>query len=257
MEDGRPLLIVGDVQGDSERLEQALGPYPPDAVTTVFLGDFFQGGVANGAGGAACAKLARERPHSHCVMGNHELFILCVLEELQSRHVLLPNRSSSTHLIRVWQERRGDWADLECLATEGELEQWVRELPLVWKAPDGTLAQHCDDVAYAQLGGSVDEINERARDMLKTAGGARALMPYVVGRGGLKDRSAVESYLQALGGSRIVHGHTSHRGLVPTSSHDGLVWNFDGMFSRYWVRLPSEAPAGPIAATVGLLPVLA
>src|SRR5258707_5415846 len=41
---GRPLLIVGDIQGDAERLELALAPYPEDEVDTVFLGDFFQGG---------------------------------------------------------------------------------------------------------------------------------------------------------------------------------------------------------------------
>ncbi|HWW09112.1 MAG TPA: metallophosphoesterase family protein, partial [Candidatus Acidoferrales bacterium] len=76
----RPTLIVGDVQGDIERLEEALEAFPQDEVETIFLGDFFQGGEPGAAGGAAAARLARRRRNSRAVLGNHDLFLLVVLE---------------------------------------------------------------------------------------------------------------------------------------------------------------------------------
>src|SRR2546425_1026850 len=60
----RPILIVGDVQGDAERLAAALETWPEDEVDTIFLGDFFQGGPPGEAGGAAAARIARGRRNS-------------------------------------------------------------------------------------------------------------------------------------------------------------------------------------------------
>jgi hypothetical protein len=39
------------------------------------------------------------------------------------------------------------------------------------------------------------------------------------------------------------------------ASHGGRIWSFDGCFSRYWARGADES-AGPVEATVGLLPEL-
>ena len=76
----RPTLIVGDVQGDVDRLREALEPYPEDEVDTVFLGDFFQGGEPGAGGGAAAARLAMQRRNARSVLGNHDLFLLVMVE---------------------------------------------------------------------------------------------------------------------------------------------------------------------------------
>jgi len=81
----RATLIVGDVQGDVGRLVEALEPYPEDEVDTVFLGDFFQGGEPGAGGGAAAAKLAMSRRNARAVLGNHDLFLLVMLERSRGK----------------------------------------------------------------------------------------------------------------------------------------------------------------------------
>ena len=76
-----PVLIVGDVQGDHERLAGALAAFPEDKVETVFLGDFFTGGRPGDAGGHKAARIAMERRHSRAILGNHDLLVLALIEE--------------------------------------------------------------------------------------------------------------------------------------------------------------------------------
>ena len=115
----RPLLVVGDVQGDVERLEEALQPYPEDDVDTVFLGDFFQGGRPGRGGGAAAARLAKERRNSRSVLGNHDLFLLAVLERRRGVEPPEPWRARDrAELEALWLHRRGDWADLDAVAAD-------------------------------------------------------------------------------------------------------------------------------------------
>ncbi|HEY0410760.1 MAG TPA: metallophosphoesterase family protein, partial [Candidatus Dormibacteraeota bacterium] len=163
----RPLLVVGDVQGDAERLVEALAGYPEDEVDTIFLGDFFQGGPPGAGGGAAAAQIARRRRNASSILGNHDLLLLCVLEEVRlgrtPEAVLDGDRRS---LAEVWLWRRGDWADLRAVADDPGLEAWLRSLPLMLRLDDGTLVQHCDDDAYARLGDDVDGVNARAREAL-------------------------------------------------------------------------------------------
>jgi hypothetical protein len=252
----RPLLIVGDVQGDAERLASALEPYPEDEVDTVFLGDFFQGGPPGEGGGAAAARIARARGNAQSVLGNHDLMLLCVLEEVRSGHtpaaVLQFGKRS---LADVWLWRRGDWEDLRQVADDPDLEAWLRSLPLMLRLPDGTLVQHCDDDAYARLGGSVEQVNDAARTLLTRPQGAWEVFWYTVGRRTFRDADRLHSHLEHFDATRVIHGHTPHHNDRPTSQHDGRVWSFDGCFSRYWTRDDSGS-YGPIEATVGLLPAL-
>src|ERR1019366_7877392 len=76
-----PILVVGDVQGDHERLAEALAAFPEDEVETVFLGDFFTGGRPGGAGGHRAARIAMERRHSRAILGNHDLLVMALIEE--------------------------------------------------------------------------------------------------------------------------------------------------------------------------------
>jgi hypothetical protein len=187
------VLIVGDVQGDVERLEEALREYPDDEVDTVFLGDFFQGGEPGAGGGAAAARVARARRNPRAVLGNHDLFLLLVLE--RSRGVadsLEWQTRSGLSVEELWLSRRGDWADLRAVADDPGLEAWLRDLPLMLLLDDGTLAQHTDDDRYAEVGRSVDEVNTHARDLLRVPGGVLDALRYTVGRHAFDDAARLD-----------------------------------------------------------------
>lgn len=252
----RPLLIVGDVQGDVERLEEALEPYPEDEVETVFLGDFFQGGRPGHGGGAAAARLARARANSRAVLGNHDLFLLAVLE--RRRGVDPPDAWATRDpaaLEALWLHRRGDWADLDAVDADPGLEAWLRALPFMILRDDGTLVQHTDDDLYATLGDSVEGVNRRAREWLETPGGVFSAVRALFGRRAFIDRGRLDAYLAHFRARRLVHGHTPHWEESPSVGHDGRIWGFDGRFSRYWSREEGES-SGPIGATVAILPEL-
>ncbi len=250
----RPILIVGDVQGDVERLEEALGSYPAEEVDTIFLGDFFQGGRPGAGGGAAAARLARDRKNSRSVIGNHDIFLLVILERRLGVADAGEWRARDGGPIEdVWLNRRGDWADLHAVADDPELETWVRNLPAMLLLDDGTLVQHTDDDAYAELGATIDGVNQRMRELLTTPGGVRTALRYTIGRHAFDDVERLDRYLDRFGARRLVHGHTPHWHETPREQHSGRVLGFDGRFSRYWTQGSGE-PSGPIGATVALLP---
>ncbi|MHB8717606.1 MAG: metallophosphoesterase [Candidatus Dormibacteria bacterium] len=252
----RPLLIVGDVQGDVDRLDDALRAYPEDAVDTIFLGDFFQGGEPGRGGGAAAANLARGRRNSRAVLGNHDLFLLAVLE--RRRGVALPPQWRARDpgdLEALWRSRRGDYADLAAVEADPSLEAWLRHLPFLILLEDGTLVQHNDDDVFLRLGGSVDEVNARAAAWLESPGGVFVAARTLFGRHAFRERRRLEHYLAGFGARRLVHGHTPHWEETPAVDHDGRLWGFDGRFSRFWPREAGEE-VGPVGATIALLPAL-
>ncbi|HEX6538772.1 MAG TPA: metallophosphoesterase [Candidatus Dormibacteraeota bacterium] len=252
----RPVLVVGDVQGDVERLQEALQPYPEDEVDTVFLGDFFQGGQPGAGGGAAAARVARARHNSISVLGNHDLFLLVVLERARGVSAAVEWQTrSGVSVEELWLNRRGDWADLRAVADDPGLEAWLRSLPLMLLLDDGTLAQHTDDDRYAELGASVTEVNGRTRELLDVPGGVMQVLRYTIGRHAFDDAGRLDRYLRRFGARRLVHGHTPHHADRPLASHGGRVLSYDGRFSRFWSRDPDDA-SGPMGATVALLPPL-
>ena len=167
---------------------QALEPYPEDEVDTVFLGDFFQGGEPGAGGGAAAATLAMERRNARSVLGNHDLFLLVMLERSRGGDQLGAWRTRDGLSIEdLWLSRRGDWADLDAVASDAELEAWLRALPFLVELEDGTLAQHTDDDRYAEIGDTVDAVNAAVRAWLATRGGAFQSLRYTIGRHGFDD----------------------------------------------------------------------
>jgi hypothetical protein len=182
--------------------------------------------------------------------------LLCVLEEVRTGWTPpAVQQLGRRTLAEIWLWRRGDWADLEQVAADAELEAWLRGLPLMLRLDDGTLVQHCDDDAYMRLGAGVDAVNDAGRTMLARPQGVWELFWYTVGRRTFRDATRLQRHLEHFGARRVVHGHTPHHGERPTSMHDGRVWSFDGCFSRYWARDGGDT-AGPIEATVGMLPPL-
>ncbi|HYA00581.1 MAG TPA: metallophosphoesterase family protein [Candidatus Binatia bacterium] len=248
-----PTLIVGDVQGDHERLAEALTAYPDDEVETIFLGDFFTGGRPGDAGGHRAARIALGRRNSRAILGNHDLLVMALVEERRHGGERLRARDGEL-LETIWRRRRGDPADLAALAADGEMEEWLRGLPVMLLLDDATLVQHTDDDAYAALGDSVAAVN-RAAALMLTQGpaGLLGLLRHLIGRRAFDDAPRLDAYLRRFGARRLVHGHTPHWGSGPDIRHSGRLIGYDGRFSRFWGRDPGEEP-GPVGATIALLP---
>src|SRR5258708_22173394 len=109
-----PVLIVGDVHGDLERLFQALRSYPADQWHTVFVGDL----VDYGMFGVGALRYARDRANTTVLMGNHEVALLWALRD--------PTR------VGFWMSIGGQEHDLDELRRDPALPPWppVRPAPV-------------------------------------------------------------------------------------------------------------------------------
>src|ERR1700681_2842690 len=222
-----PILIVGDVHGDLERLFQALKPYPASEWRTIFLGDL----VDNGPFGVGNLRYARDRAHSVVLLGNHEVAMLWALRD--------PTR------IGFWIGIGGQEHDLSELAKDVALQQWMRERPALLQLRDSTLVQHCGTDSYALLlekdaTDPVATINARAHQLLLDGGEAQ-----------LWDLLSGKNIFPAQPERLVVFGHTPHRGSSPEVHHGGKAINFDGGFSRFHSKFQRRSPLG---ASVAPLP---
>src|SRR5260370_11490894 len=129
--DNLPVLIVGDVHGDLERLFEALKPYPADLWHTVFVGDL----VDYGMFGVGAVRYARDRANTTVLLGNHEVAMLWAL------------RDSSR--IGFWMSAGGQRHDLDELIPEEGLKAWLRDRPPLVTLPAATPVPNCGDEAYA------------------------------------------------------------------------------------------------------------
>src|ERR1700694_740354 len=155
-----PVLIVGDVHGDLERLFQALKPYPAADWQTIFLGDL----VDYGPFGVGALRYAHDRANSTVLLGNHEVAMLWALRD--------PTR------IGFWISIGGQQHDLDELAKDAPLQQWMRERPALFQLADRTLAQHCGSDSYATLletgdANSIAAVNARVHELLAQDGEAK------------------------------------------------------------------------------------
>jgi hypothetical protein len=233
-----PVLIVGDVHGDLERLFEALKPYPSTDWHTIFLGDL----VDYGMFGTGALRYARDRSNSTVVLGNHEVAMLLALRD--------PSR------IGPWIAIGGQRHDLDELARDPVLQEWMRELPALVRLPDGTLAQHCGSDAYSQLieAGAPDPVaavNARVRDLLHN-GGESTLWDLLSGPNIFTAQpERLQRWLDTTGSRRVVFGHKPHGGRVPERSHSGKAINFDGGFSRSHRKFRRLNPIGATVAPLG------
>jgi hypothetical protein len=236
--DDLPVLIVGDVHGDLERLFQALKPYPANEWRTIFLGDL----IDYGPFGVGALRYGRDRANSVVLLGNHEVAMLWALRD--------PTR------IGFWMGIGGQRHDLDELARDQSLQEWMRARPALIKLSDGTLAQHCGSDAYATLleksvPDPIDAINARVRELL-SAEGEQGLWEVLSGRNILPTQpERLDRWLELTGSRRVVFGHNPHRSARPEIYHGGKAINFDGGFSRYHMKFRRHTPLG---ATVAPLP---
>ena len=236
---GLPVLIVGDVHGDLQRLFAALKPYPADRWHTIFLGDL----VDYGMFGVGCLRFARDRANSEVLLGNHEVAMLGALRD--------------PSLIGFYISIGGQKHDLDELRKDEPLQKWLTQRPLLLKLDDGTLAQHCGNDDYRLL---LDKEMSRDADPVATintngslvleAGDTRLLWQVMSGKGVFAAQpERLERWLELTGSRRVVFGHTPHRQSEPAHYHGGKAINFDGGLSRVHYRR-----AAPLAASVGPLP---
>lgn len=233
--DELPVLIVGDVHGDLERLFQALKPYPAAEWHTVFLGDL----VDYGMFGVGALRYARDRANSSVLLGNHEIAMLWALRD--------PAR------IGWWISVGGQRHDLDELARDTPLQEWMRERPALMKLADETLVQHCGNDAYASLieiddSKPLDAINMRVRELLSDDGEPK-LWDLLSGSNiFVAQPMRLERWLEITDSRRVVFGHKPHGGRVPQSSHGGRALNFDGGFSRSHRKYRHASPMGATVA---------
>jgi len=234
--DDLPVLIVGDVHADLERLFEALKPYPPDQWHTIFLGDL----VDTGMFGVGTMRYARDRPNTTVVLGNHEVMMLWALRD--------PTR------IGPWISIGGQRHDLDELAKDAPLQEWMRERPALIRLPDRTLIQHCGNDDYALLIDATDPdvveaVNAQARHLLLNEGESR-LWDAMSGPNTFERQpERLDRWLRMTDSRRVVFGHSPHRHRSPQTYHDGKALNFDGVFSRsFGARFRLHAPVGATVA---------
>jgi calcineurin-like phosphoesterase family protein len=235
-----PVVIVGDVHGDLERLFQALRPYPADEWHTVFVGDL----VDYGMFGVGALRYARDRANTTVLIGNHEVAMLWALRD--------PAR------IGFWMSIGGHEHDLAELTGDSALQSWLRQRPALVLLHDGTLVQHCGHDGYsrwmdASAGDRIDSVVARARDLLMH-GGEPELWDVLSARNVFDQQpDRLQRWLEATNSRRVVFGHTPHNGRAPAVYHGGKAINVDGVFSRSHAKYRRVSP---IAASVVTLDAL-
>jgi len=166
-----PILIVGDVHGDVERLFAALEPYPADRWYTIFLGDLVDYGIF----GVGAMRYARDRANSEVLLGNHEVAMLWALRD--------PTR------VGFWMSIGGQEHDLAELRKDQDLQGWMRERPALLPLHDRTLVQHYGNDAYLDLISIVEadpvghpERSQRFRNAARTRRSLARAHPQPAGR---------------------------------------------------------------------------
>lgn len=236
-----PLLAVGDVHGDLERLFQALAPYPPDRWQTVFLGDLVDGGPF----GVGALRYARDRPNSVVLLGNHEVLMLWALRDRDR--------------LPYWLGNGGELHDLEELRRDEPLQHWMRGLPLLFREAR-TLFQHSDSDLYARLlePGDPDPlaaVNAAGRRLMEAGGEAELWDILSPGRIFRSAPARLGAWLEVMGCERLIHGHKPHDRAAPDAYHGGRAIDFDGRLSRfqgrarYRRRTPLSASVGPVESS--------
>jgi hypothetical protein len=237
--DDLPVLIVGDVHGDLERLFSALKRYPADQWRTIFLGDL----VDYGMFGVGALRYARDRANSTVLLGNHEVAMIWALRD--------PSR------VGYWISIGGQRHDLEELSSDPALQAWLYARPALARLGDGTLVQHCGHDGYARwLPDDGDQdvvgaVNFRVHQLL-VDGHEDELWDVLSAKNVFESQALrLDSWLQATNSRRVVFGHTPHRQKKPAVFHGGRAINFDGGLSRGHRKFhssPASASVAPLEA---------
>ena len=153
-----------------------------------------------------------ERRNARSVLGNHDLFLLVMLERSRGGDQLGHWRTRDGLSIEdLWLSRRGDWADLNAVASDADLEAWLRALPVPRRARGrDPCAAHRRRPLRRDRRQRRRRSTRRSARWLATRGGAFQSLRYTIGRHGFDDPDRLRRYLEHFGVRRVVHGHTPH-----------------------------------------------
>jgi len=137
-----------------------------------------------------------------CLLGNHEAGLISVLR-LAREDCGVPGLTFQA----VWEMNGGVASDLERLRPEHVA--WIERLPAVARDGDWLLV-HSDTDRYLDYGTSVDSICRSISAVVAGADGAAfgRLLEDLADRSAFGEPGRLRRLLAALGGERVVHGHT-------------------------------------------------
>ena len=215
-----PAYVIGDVHGHRSELVDALratGLVGEDAswsggtARVWFLGDFFDRGPDGVSVVELVMALAEQAGEAggevHALLGNHEILTLG-MHRFGGTEV--PSDFGTRSFERSWRLNGGQPADQNALQ-ESHLA-WLGGLP-VMALVDDHLLMHSDTLEYFGWGDTIDEINANvgavlAGDDIELWWDCWRRMTTRYAFRGSDGPEAADKMLDALGGTRIVHGHS-------------------------------------------------
>ncbi len=207
-----PSFVVGDVHGHRDALARLLRDaglvdrqerWSGADARLWLVGDLVDRGPDGVGAVELVMRLEQEAAgNARCLLGNHDALMLAV-----ARHADHELDETGVTFRALWMINGGSAHDLERL--EPAHLAWIEQLPAV--ALDGEwLIVHADTDSYLRLGSTRDEVNEVAAAALR--GGAPdelgRVLDVLSDRGAFSDPERLGRLLGALGGTRVVHGHT-------------------------------------------------
>jgi hypothetical protein len=212
--------VIGDVHGHRAELVDALrsaGLVDEDATwcgataRVWFLGDFFDRGP-DGVSVVELVMSLRDQAEQaggevHALLGNHEILTLGMHRFGDTE---VPSDFGTRTFERSWRLNGGQPGDQEALR-EHHLA-WLTGLPVLARVDDHLL-MHSDTLEYFGWGDTIDEINANvgavlAGDDIQLWWDCWRRMTTRYAFRGPDGPEAAGKMLDALGGSRIVHGHS-------------------------------------------------
>jgi hypothetical protein len=212
--------VIGDVHGHRAELVAALreagladadGSWCGGTARLWFLGDFFDRG-ADGVGVVELVMSLAEQAESvggsvHALLGNHEILTLGMHRFGDTE---VPAEFGARSFGRSWRLNGGQESDQEAL-TQRHLD-WLTSLPVLARVDD-YLLMHSDTVEYFGWGDTIDEINAAVHatvngDDIEQWWECWRRMTTRYAFRGPEGPEVADKVLAALGGRRIVHGHS-------------------------------------------------
>jgi hypothetical protein len=226
-----PSFVVGDVHGHRDALVRLLRDaglvdrqerWSGADARLWLVGDLVDRGPEGVGAVELVMRLEREAAgNARCLLGNHEALLLAV-----ARHADHAIDETGLTFRTLWMINGGNADDLARLGPPHLA--WLEQLPAV--ALDGEwLIVHADTDAYLDLGSTRDEVNGAVAVVWQRGSPEEFgfVLDVLSGRGAFSDPQRLGSMLDALGGSRVVHGHTPIAAIldeVPSSITAPLVY---------------------------------